>query len=174
MIQVKAVASALVAVGGSGRGQGRTGAQTSQNDGLHADVCVALAEPELVLCLAALAQVRGLSPVLQEEDERTGGGKARWRPRPPSPPPPQNADAVSADAREESGGPVEVRTGSCVASRSPLPPSPQPQPPTAGGGLGYRTCAQEAVSTKRTKTMGSSVAEKTIGTFLSQKSAPRR
>ena len=36
------------------------------------------------------------------------------------------------------------------------------------GTLSYCTCAQEAVSTKRRKKFGSSVAHKTIGTFLSQ------
>ena len=42
----------------------------------------------------------------------------------------------------------------------------------AGGGgeeQGYGTCAQAAVSTKRRETMGSSVAYKTRGTFVSQK-----
>ena len=37
------------------------------------------------------------------------------------------------------------------------------------GTLGYVTCALAANSTKRRKKMGSSVAYKTIGTFLSQK-----
>ena len=36
------------------------------------------------------------------------------------------------------------------------------------GTLSYCTCAQEAVSTKRRKKFGSSVAYKTIGTFLSK------
>ena len=36
------------------------------------------------------------------------------------------------------------------------------------GTLGYVTCALAANSTKRRKKMGSSVAYKTIGTFLSQ------
>ena len=41
--------------------------------------------------------------------------------------------------------------------------TPQPE-----GTLGYVTCALAANSTKRRKKMGSSVAYKTIGTFLSQ------
>ena len=36
------------------------------------------------------------------------------------------------------------------------------------GTLSYCTCAQEAVGTKRRKKFGSSVAYKTIGTFLSK------
>ena len=40
------------------------------------------------------------------------------------------------------------------------------------GTLGYVTCALAANSTKRRKKMGSSVAYKTIGTFLSQNTAP--
>ena len=43
--------------------------------------------------------------------------------------------------------------------------SPTPHPE---GTLGYCTGAQEAVCTKRRKKFGSSVAYKTIGTFLSQ------
>ena len=39
---------------------------------------------------------------------------------------------------------------------------------TPEGTLGYVTCALAANSTKRRKKMGSSVAYKTIGTFLSQ------
>ena len=42
-------------------------------------------------------------------------------------------------------------------------------PLTPEGTLGYVTCALAANSTKRRKKMGSSVAYKTIGTFLSQK-----
>ena len=41
-----------------------------------------------------------------------------------------------------------------------------PVPPE--GALGYCTCAQVAGSTKRRKKIGSSVAYKTTGTFLSQ------
>ena len=41
-------------------------------------------------------------------------------------------------------------------------------PPPPEGILGYVTCALAANSTKRRKKMGSSVAYKTIGTFLSQ------
>ena len=44
---------------------------------------------------------------------------------------------------------------------------------TPKGTLSYCTCAQEAVSTKRRKKFGSSVAYKTVGTFLS-KSETRR
>ena len=40
---------------------------------------------------------------------------------------------------------------------------------TTEGTLGSGTCAQAANSTERSKEMGSSVAYKTIGTFLSQK-----
>ena len=40
--------------------------------------------------------------------------------------------------------------------------------PAPEGTLSYCTCAQEAVSTKRRKKFGSSVAYKTIGTFLSK------
>ena len=50
----------------------------------------------------------------------------------------------------------------CRASGSQCPPPP-PE-----GTLGYVTCALAANSTKRRKKMGSSVAYKTIGTFLSQ------
>ena len=49
---------------------------------------------------------------------------------------------------------------------------PEPTHQTCGfapeGTLSYCTCAQEAVSTKRRKKFGSSVAYKTIGTFLSK------
>ena len=41
-------------------------------------------------------------------------------------------------------------------------------PCTPEGTLGYVTCALAANTTKRRKKMGSSVAYKTIGTFLSQ------
>ena len=41
--------------------------------------------------------------------------------------------------------------------------------PTPEGTLGYCTGAQEAVSTKRRKKFGSSVAYKTRGTILSQR-----
>ena len=47
------------------------------------------------------------------------------------------------------------------------PPLVQPPPPPERT-LGYVTCALAANSTKRRKKMGSSVAYKTIGTFLSQ------
>ena len=43
-----------------------------------------------------------------------------------------------------------------------------PPPPPPEGTLGYVTCALVANTTKRRKKMGSSVAYKTIGTFLSQ------
>ena len=52
-----------------------------------------------------------------------------------------------------------------AAFRNP-PPNLGSKPPE--GTLSYCTCAQEAVSTKRRKKFGSSVAYKTIGTFLSK------
>ena len=45
----------------------------------------------------------------------------------------------------------------------------QNTPPPSGGTLGYCTCAQEAISTKRRTKIGSSVACKTRGIFLSQR-----
>jgi len=43
-----------------------------------------------------------------------------------------------------------------------------------GGGLGYCTCAQKAIRTKRRKKIGSLVAQNTIGTSLSQEMATQR
>ena len=52
-------------------------------------------------------------------------------------------------------------SGQCLQGSRVPPPPPE-------GTLGYVTCALAANSTKRRKKMGSSVAYKTIGTFLSQ------
>ena len=67
------------------------------------------------------------------------------------------------------GAAIQLRRGGGRYS-----PRASPPPQTKGsidapeGTLGYVTCALAANSTKRRKKMGSSVAYKTIGTFLSQ------
>ena len=48
--------------------------------------------------------------------------------------------------------------------RCSLPVLPLDQPQPSGGAKGHCTCTQEAVRAERRKTMGSSVAYKTIGT----------
>ena len=78
------------------------------------------------------------------------GGGGSWRPRtrrvaPPPPGPP-------------SEGAKMLRVCRCRGVHLGAPE----------GTLGYCTGAQEAVSTKRRKKFGASVAYKTIGTFLSQ------
>ena len=60
-----------------------------------------------------------------------------------------------------------ARKLSKTKSSSVVPEAPFAPPPPEG--TLYGTCAQVADSTKRRKKMGSSVAYKTIGTFLSQK-----
>ena len=64
------------------------------------------------------------------------------------------------------GGGAQTNASPPPTPRPPRPPDP-PTPPDPGGIPGYCICAQEVISTKRMKKVGSSVASQTIGTFLS-------
>ena len=62
----------------------------------------------------------------------------------------------------------QLQGGGRYSPGSPPPPKEGSiDAPPPEGTLGYVTCALAANSTKRRKKMGSSVASKTIGTFLS-------
>ena len=77
-------------------------------------------------------------------------------------------EAISRSPRNQP--PFEARRSDSVPQAPIAPPNsgPAPPPPPPERTLGYVTCALAADSTKRRKDMGSSVAYKTIGTFLSQ------